>query len=205
MPYTPETLPKTSGTVHTLDSSPTSSLHSVENKIHTRIPMYASVIVISRRPRDATPRHATPRDRTCDCFAEIIVNRNLFPNSKGKMSRLFRVAIKSLESRCFSLWTVSLKIRYAHTDLPQVNFQEHRRKSLEDPNVSSTRTVDQRRVQTYAMSFGTSPHRYKASNQHRCNETKITTRLFTYSGQCCWNVHIQVSYVTLSAIFGTVS
>ncbi|KOC68034.1 Cytochrome b-c1 complex subunit Rieske, mitochondrial [Habropoda laboriosa] len=60
--------------------------------------------------------------------------------------------MRSFEN-CFGLSMFSLKTRYAHTDLPEIDFQEHRRKSLEDPNVSAMRTVDQRRVTTYAMSF----------------------------------------------------
>ncbi|CAK9801127.1 Cytochrome b-c1 complex subunit Rieske, mitochondrial [Anthophora plagiata] len=68
------------------------------------------------------------------------------------MSRLLFAAIKSFENS-FNLSTLPLKTRYAHTDLPQVNFQENRRKSLEDPNVSAMRSVDGRRVTTYASSF----------------------------------------------------
>lgn len=54
-----------------------------------------------------------------------------------------------------STLTFSLKNRYAHTDLPKVSFQEYRRKSLQNSNVSTKRSIDQRKTSSYVMSFGT--------------------------------------------------
>ncbi|XP_017877869.2 cytochrome b-c1 complex subunit Rieske, mitochondrial-like [Ceratina calcarata] len=70
-----------------------------------------------------------------------------------KMLRSF-LPIRSWENRLtVSLLTYYLKHRHAHSDLPKVNFQEYRRKSLAKPNVSSMRSADERRTTTYAMSF----------------------------------------------------
>ncbi|XP_054006696.1 cytochrome b-c1 complex subunit Rieske, mitochondrial-like [Hylaeus anthracinus] len=59
--------------------------------------------------------------------------------------------------RIFRNWLnvnhVCSKNRYAHTDLPRPNFKEFRRKKLQDPNVSATRSNDERRTATYAASF----------------------------------------------------
>lgn len=49
---------------------------------------------------------------------------------------------------------VQSKIRRAHTDLPRISFQEYRRKTVQDPNVSSARTIDERRTTTSVSSFG---------------------------------------------------
>ncbi|KAK9304414.1 hypothetical protein QLX08_004198 [Tetragonisca angustula] len=51
-----------------------------------------------------------------------------------------------------SLRTFS-KNRYAHTDLPKVSFQEYRRKSLRNSNVSTRRSFDERTVANHVMSF----------------------------------------------------
>lgn len=56
-----------------------------------------------------------------------------------------------------STLTFSLKNRYAHTDLPKASFQEYRRKSLQNSNVSTKRSIDERKTSSYVMSFGTFP------------------------------------------------
>ncbi|XP_076668279.1 cytochrome b-c1 complex subunit Rieske, mitochondrial [Andrena cerasifolii] len=48
---------------------------------------------------------------------------------------------------------IRLTDRYAHTDLPERNFQEFRRQTLQNSNESAARTVDERRTSTYAASF----------------------------------------------------
>ncbi|XP_076629903.1 cytochrome b-c1 complex subunit Rieske, mitochondrial [Colletes latitarsis] len=59
--------------------------------------------------------------------------------------------------RIFGNWLngniVCLKNRYAHTDLPEPNFEEYRRKNIREPNVSATRSNDERKMATYAASF----------------------------------------------------
>ncbi|XP_043585709.1 cytochrome b-c1 complex subunit Rieske, mitochondrial-like [Bombus pyrosoma] len=52
-----------------------------------------------------------------------------------------------------STLTFSLKNRYAHTDLPKASFQEYRRKSLQNSNVSTKRSIDERKTSSYVMSF----------------------------------------------------
>lgn len=53
-----------------------------------------------------------------------------------------------------SVLTFYLKYRYAHTDLPKPDFQEYRRKSLLNSNISAKRSTDERRTANYAASFG---------------------------------------------------
>ncbi|PBC25488.1 cytochrome b-c1 complex subunit Rieske, mitochondrial-like [Apis cerana] len=52
-----------------------------------------------------------------------------------------------------SALTFYLKYRYAHTDLPKPDFQEYRRKSLLNSNISAKRSTDERRTANYAASF----------------------------------------------------
>ncbi|XP_076178062.1 cytochrome b-c1 complex subunit Rieske, mitochondrial [Ptiloglossa arizonensis] len=68
-----------------------------------------------------------------------------------------RVNLSVATIRIFGNWLNynldCLKNRRAHTDVPEPNFQEFRRKSLESPNVSRTRSNDERKATTYATTF----------------------------------------------------
>ncbi|XP_078047856.1 cytochrome b-c1 complex subunit Rieske, mitochondrial [Augochlora pura] len=46
-----------------------------------------------------------------------------------------------------------LSCRYAHSDLPKVSFQEYRKNSVTHPNVSATRSADERKVKATLSSF----------------------------------------------------
>lgn len=73
----------------------------------------------------------------------------MFSSSLSVPRRFFE---KKLHVR---LLTLCSNNRYAHTDLPKVSFQDYRRKSLQNSNVSAKRNIDERKTTTYAMSFGT--------------------------------------------------
>lgn len=45
-------------------------------------------------------------------------------------------------------------IRKAHTDIPEPNFDDYRKKSNRDPSVPANRSADERKAFMYATSFG---------------------------------------------------
>ncbi|XP_031839146.1 cytochrome b-c1 complex subunit Rieske, mitochondrial [Nomia melanderi] len=63
-----------------------------------------------------------------------------------------RLAIPSTKLP-FALSFLYSRIRAAHTDIPRISFQEYRRKTVQDPNVSSARTIDERRTTSSVSSF----------------------------------------------------
>ncbi|XP_076280224.1 cytochrome b-c1 complex subunit Rieske, mitochondrial [Lasioglossum baleicum] len=54
---------------------------------------------------------------------------------------------------CLNASFFRLRNRYAHSDLPKVTFQEYRKKSVQNPNVSAAKSVDERRFKASVSSF----------------------------------------------------
>ncbi|KZC12934.1 Cytochrome b-c1 complex subunit Rieske, mitochondrial [Dufourea novaeangliae] len=67
------------------------------------------------------------------------------------------IDLSFLSTQIFGNWLdaclIRLKNRYAHTDLPRVNFQEYRRKTVRDEDLSTARSIDERRTTTSSSAF----------------------------------------------------